>query len=68
MKTYEVTVRITDVRTFTSCLDGILITSVTFLDGKTLRRKEFRTAKNFETGEKVMAKKIGTGKYAGYEF
>lgn len=63
-----VTVKITYVKRFISCLDGNVITSVAFLDGRTLRQKEFRQDRAFEIGEKVQAEKIGNGKYAGYRF
>lgn len=63
-----ITIKVTDVKRFISCLDGNEITSVAFTDGKTLRYKEFRTHREFEIGDKVQAEKIGKGKYAGYNF
>lgn len=63
-----ISVKVVDVKHFVSCLDGSVITSVAFLDGKTLRYKEFRQDRNFEAGQKIEAEKIGSGKYAGYRF
>ena len=63
-----ITIKITDVKRFISWLDGSTITKVEFLDGKTLRQKEFREYRDFKTGDKIKALKIGGGKYAGYNF
>lgn len=63
-----VTIKITDVKNFISCLDGSAITSVAFFDGKTFRTKEFRSERVFKIGEKIKVEKIGNGKYAGYRF
>lgn len=63
-----VNIKIIDAKNFISCLDGSAITSVVFLDGKTLRTKEFRQERSFRIGEKIKAEKIGNGKYAGYRF
>ena len=63
-----VTIKIINIKNFISCLDGSAITSVAFLDGKTIRTKEFRSERVFKIGEKIKAEKIGNGKYAGYRF
>lgn len=64
----QVTITVTDVKRFISFLDGSVITSVAFRDGKTARVKEFRCYRAIEAGDKVKALKIGSGKYAGYNF
>ena len=64
----EVEIRILKVERFVSCLNGDEITAVWFLDGRTNRKKEFREYRDFEAGDKVRAEKIGSGKYAGYDF
>ena len=63
-----VSIKIIDVKHFISCLDGKEITAVAFLDGRTIKTKEFRNKRFFNIGEKVKAEKIGKGKFAGYIF
>lgn len=63
-----VSIKILDVKHFTSCIDGANITAVSFLDGRTIRTKQFRNKRFFNIGEKVKAEKIGKGKFAGYIF
>lgn len=63
-----VSIKIIDVKHFISCLDGNEITAVAFLDGRTIKTKEFRNKRFFNIGEKVKAEKIGKGKFAGYTF
>lgn len=63
-----VSIKIIDVKHFISCLDGKEITAVAFLDGRTIKTKEFRNKRFFNIGEKVKAEKIGKGKFAGYTF
>lgn len=66
--TNTVSIKIIDVKHFTSCIDGANITAVLFLDGRTIRTKQFRNKRFFNIGEKVKAEKIGKGKFAGYTF
>lgn len=63
-----VSIKILDVKHFISCLDGKEITAVAFLDGRTIKTKEFRNKRFFNIGEKIKAEKIGKGKFAGYTF
>ena len=63
-----VSIKIIDVKHFISCLDGADITAVAFLDGRTLRTKEFRNKRLFNVGDAINAVKIGKGKFAGYIF
>lgn len=63
-----VSIKIIDVKHFISCLDGKEITAVAFLDGRTIKTKEFRNKRFFNIGEKIKAEKIGKGKFAGYTF
>ena len=63
-----VSIKIIDVKHFISCLDGADITAVAFLDGRTLRTKEFRNKRLFNVGGAINAEKIGKGKFAGYIF
>ena len=66
--TKTVFIKIVDVKHFISCLDGANITAVAFLDGRTIKTKEFRNKRFFDIGEKIAAEKIGNGKFAGYIF
>lgn len=68
MEHKNVTIKITAVEHFISFLDGSQITKVNFIDGKTLRQKQFRSYREFQPGEKIKAEKIGSGKYAGFDF
>lgn len=70
MNNKYVTVIILDYSHFVSCLNGDDITRVLFkeIGSKTLRTKEFRINREFRASEKYFAKKIGIGKYAGYDF
>ena len=63
-----VSIKIIGVKHFISCLDGNEITAVAFLDGRTIKTKEFRNKRFFNIGEKIAAEKIGKGKFAGYIF
>lgn len=63
-----VSIKIIDVKHFISCLDGKEITAVAFIDGRTIKTKEFRNKRFFNIGEKIKAVKIGKGKFAGYTF
>lgn len=66
--TKTVSIKILDVKQFKSCLDDKEITAVAFLDGRTIKTKEFRNIRFFNIGEKIKAEKIGNGKFAGYIF
>lgn len=68
MDTKSVEIKIVEVNRCISCLNGDVVTGVYFLDGRTRRYKEFRQYRDFVSGEKIRAEKIGSGKYAGYRF
>lgn len=62
------TIKVTDVKHFMSCIDGQEVTTIAFLDGKTLRVKQFRYFRDIKAGQTIQATKLGKGKYAGYNF